>query len=106
MALVGKTVAIFLDFAFEDMEVMYPKLRLAEEGAIIILVGTHKAPMKYTGKYGYPVSSDIHIDDMSPSVDAIVLPGGFSPDYMRRNVSHLRRCPHISDPGRHARRGV
>ena len=31
--LTGKTVAIFCDFQFEDLEVMYPKIRLEEEEA-------------------------------------------------------------------------
>lgn len=67
---------------------MYPKIRLEEEGAEIIVVGVHQAPMKYTGKHGYPITSDVQIDCMnSDAVDAIVIPGGFSPDYMRRNVS-------------------
>lgn len=67
---------------------MYPKIRLEEEGAKIIIVGVHKAPMKYTGKFGYPITSEVQIDSLnSATVDAIVIPGGFSPDYMRRNVS-------------------
>lgn len=65
---------------------MYPKIRLEEEEARVVIVGCHPAPFKYTGKYGYPIKSDVKIDDME-EVDAIVLPGGFSPDYMRRNVS-------------------
>ena len=34
---------------------MYPKIRLAEEGAVVVVVGVHPAGQKYTGKYGYPV---------------------------------------------------
>ena len=36
-------VVIFCDFNFEDMEVMYPKIRLEEEKAKVLVVGAHPA---------------------------------------------------------------
>ena len=84
------TVIIFVDFQFEDMEVMYPKIRLEEEGHRVLIAGGHPKGMKYTGKYGYPVISDIQVDELTADqVDALVLPGGFAPDYMRRNAKML-----------------
>ena len=84
--LTGKKVAIFIDYQFEDLEVTFPMLRLQEEGAEVIVVGAHPAGQKYTGKYGYPVKSHVNIEDFSSlKVDGLVLPGGFAPDYMRRN---------------------
>ena len=41
----------------EDMEVMYPKLRLAEDNITVSVVGAHAAGTKYTGKFGYPCQS-------------------------------------------------
>mmetsp|Transcript_22174 Transcript_22174/g.66578 ORF Transcript_22174/g.66578 Transcript_22174/m.66578 type:complete len:211 (-) Transcript_22174:25-657(-) len=88
--LAGKRVAIFIDYAFEDLEVTFPKIRLEEEGCAVVVVGGHAAGQKYTGKYGYPVKSDLCIDDFDASaVDGLVLPGGFAPDYMRRNQKML-----------------
>ena len=43
-------MAIFIDFKFEDLEVMYPKIRLEEEGVEVHVVGVHPKSMKYTGK--------------------------------------------------------
>lgn len=43
-------IVIFCDFSFEDLEVMYPKIRLEEEGAEVLIVGGHPAGTKYTGK--------------------------------------------------------
>lgn len=84
------TVVIFVDFQFEDMEVMYPKIRLEEEGHRVLIVGGHPKGMKYTGKYGYPVISDLTVDELTvDKVDALILPGGFAPDYMRRNSKML-----------------
>ena len=50
---------MLIDFSFEDMEVMYPKIRLAEDGVAVSIVGAHPAGTKYTGKFGYPVKSDL-----------------------------------------------
>ena len=81
----GRRVAIFCDFQFEDMEVMFPKLRLEEEGAEVMIVGAHPVGTVYKGKHGYPVKCTHSADTFVVGhVDALVLPGGFAPDYMRR----------------------
>mmetsp|Transcript_3086 Transcript_3086/g.9400 ORF Transcript_3086/g.9400 Transcript_3086/m.9400 type:complete len:190 (+) Transcript_3086:941-1510(+) len=86
----GKRVAIFVDYAFEDLEVMFPKIRLEEEGCEVLVVGGHPAGQKYTGKHGYPVKSTHTIADVDmATVDGLILPGGFAPDYMRRNTQML-----------------
>ena len=88
--LAGKKVAIFIDYQFEDLEVTFPMLRLQGEGAEVVVVGAHPAGQKYTGKYGYPVKSHVNIEEFSSlTVDGLVLPGGFAPDYMRRNKHML-----------------
>ena len=33
----GKRVLLFIDFQFEDLELLYPKMRLEEEGAKVRL---------------------------------------------------------------------
>lgn len=82
----GAKVALFCDYAFEDLEVTYPQKRLEEEGATVSVIGTANAGTKYTGKYGYPVVSHACISDVSAKdFDGLVIPGGFSPDYMRRS---------------------
>ena len=92
MALAGKTIGMFVDFAYEDLEVHYPLIRLREEGATVTLISIQPAgAMKYTGKYGYPCKSDKCIDDVSSSdLHALILPGGFAPDYMRRSGAMLK----------------
>merc|ERR1712224_674858 len=89
--LAGKVVAIFVDFSFEDLEVMYPKLRLEEEGATVQIIGSQPAGTAYKGKHGYPIKSDKRVDDIesSDAWSALILPGGFAPDYMRRSAKML-----------------
>jgi putative intracellular protease/amidase len=52
-----KRMAIFIDFKFEDLEVMYPKIRLEEEGVEVHVVGVHPKGMKYTGTFETPSST-------------------------------------------------
>lgn len=70
------------------MELWYPKLRLEEEEATVILAGTHPKGMKYTGKHGYPAFSTMQVSEVSAdALDAVVIPGGFAPDYFRRSAA-------------------
>ncbi|MFD2044233.1 type 1 glutamine amidotransferase domain-containing protein [Ornithinibacillus salinisoli] len=84
MRLKDKKVIALVDEDFEDLELWYPVLRLQEEGAQVDLVGK-EANQKYIGKYGVPAESkfsfsDINVDDY----DAILVPGGWAPDKLRR----------------------
>jgi len=54
------------------------------------VAGGHPAGMKYTGKFGYPTVSTVMIADVDVSnYDAMIIPGGFAPDHMRRN-EHMK----------------
>ena len=68
---------------FHDMEAVYPYYRLIEEGAEVHFVGGGEE--SYTGKYGYPVDVDRNVQDVGAGdYDAVVIPGGWAPDMMRR----------------------
>jgi protease I len=80
----GKRVAVLVEKFYEDLELWYPVLRLKEAGCEVTIVGP-KAGETYSSKHGYPARSekaaaDVTIDDF----DGIVIPGGYSPDHMRR----------------------
>ena len=82
--LVGKRVLILVGEIYEDLELWYPKLRLEEAGADVVVAGSD-AGKHYNGKHGYPCVSDAAIDQMSVAdFDALVVPGGFMPDKLRR----------------------
>ena len=92
---------MFCDFKFEDLEVMYPKLRLEEEGVQVDIVGVHPKGIKYTGKFGYPIKSDVSIDDFDASkYEGVILPGGFAPDYMRRSKKMLESIVQMFEAGK------
>mmetsp|Transcript_14075 Transcript_14075/g.47650 ORF Transcript_14075/g.47650 Transcript_14075/m.47650 type:complete len:194 (-) Transcript_14075:722-1303(-) len=96
-----RRVALFIDFQFEDLEATYPKTRLEEEGADVVVVGAHKAGTKYTGKHGYPVVSHVAAEDVDAAdFHALVIPGGFAPDYMRRSAPMLAFIVRMLELGR------
>jgi protease I len=84
MGLTGKRVAILVENFYEDLELWYPYYRLKEEAAEVTLLGTGKGT--YTSKHGYPAEEDLLVDDVrAADYDAVVIPGGYSPDHMRRH---------------------
>jgi protease I len=83
--LAGKRILILTGEIYEDLELWYPKLRLEEAGASTTVAGP-KADTLYNGKHGYPCVSDAAIDQMKETdFDALVVPGGFMPDKLRRD---------------------
>ena len=84
MRLSGKKVISLVHHDFEDLELWYPILRLREEGAIVHLAG-EKAEETYIGKYGVPAEADFAYGDIEEEdYDAILVPGGWAPDKIRR----------------------
>lgn len=79
----NKKVMIFAEDHYEDLELWYPKIRLEEEGAKVIVAGTGEK--HYNGKNGYPLEVDGNIKDYkAKEFDAVVIPGGWAPDKLRR----------------------
>ena len=84
MELKGKRVAVLAETMYQELELWYPLLRLREAGAETFVVGSGSAD-RYESKLGYPVSVDVSADQVSAAdVDAVIVPGGYAPDYMRR----------------------
>ena len=84
MSLKGKRVAVLAEDYYEELELWYPVLRLREAGAEVVVVGTRSLET-YTGKHGYPVTVDVAVNDVQPfDFDALVIPGGYAPDRLRR----------------------
>jgi protease I len=79
----GKKVLILAEDLYEDLELWYPKLRLVEEGAEVHVAAP--AIRRLAGKNGYPLDPDLSLDDVaSAGYAAVVIPGGFAPDKLRR----------------------
>lgn len=87
--------AVLVEREFQDLEVTYPYYRLKEAGISVFLVGA-KAGDRVAGKFGYPVVVEMGLDEaMGMKFDCVVIPGGWAPDYMRRDprfVEFLKKC--------------
>jgi protease I len=84
MRLKGKRAAILAENLYQDQEVWYPLFRLKEEGADVVVVGSGSATT-YTSKNGYPVDVDKAAGEVrAQDFDAVIIPGGYAPDLMRR----------------------
>lgn len=100
MSLQGKKIAILLENAYQDLEVWYPYYRFKEEGAEVYFVGPENGK-EYRGKYGYPAVADKGIAEIVvDEFDAVVIPGGFAPDHMRRVPAMVEFVKGMSDAGK------
>jgi protease I len=99
MSLHGKTILFFAGPLYEDLELWYPKIRLEEEGARTVVAGTGEKT--YQGKRGYPLTVDTSVDEISSDqFDALVIPGGYAPDIMRRSKKLLQLTREIFEAGK------
>jgi protease I len=96
MSLTGRKILMFVDDTYEDLELWYPRLRLIEEGATVVVAGMERGKT-YVSKHGYPCVADASFLEIRPDdYDGLVIPGGFAPDKLRRvqRVLELTRSIH------------
>ena len=74
MELTGAKIAVLVDNYYQELAVWYPLLRCREAG------------QTYKSKLGYPVVADRSIDSVrAEDLDAVVIPGGWAPDFLRQD---------------------
>ena len=84
MSLQNKRVGVFVEEGFEDLEFWVPVMRLQEEGAQVTVIGTGRAD-HFRGKHCLEATPDVAADEVSANdFDALVVPGGWGPDKLRR----------------------
>ncbi len=80
-----KKVLALVDEKYEDLELLYPVIRLREAGYEVVIAGDEEGKVYY-GKHGYPVKSDTDFRKISPdSFEGVIVPGGGAPDRLRRH---------------------
>lgn len=95
--LTGKRLLAFVGDIYEDLELWYPKLRWIEAGGQVVIAGP-EAGVTYAGKNGYPCTSDRSIAEVTEAeFDALLLPGGFMPDKLRRDPKVLSLIRQFDD---------
>jgi len=90
MSLKGKRIAVLAENLYQELELWYPVLRMQEAGAEVRVIGPKKGET-YKSKNGYPVTADLGSDEATVSTfDAVIVPGGYAPDLMRRDTHMVR----------------
>jgi deglycase len=89
MVFAQRKVLILAADDFEDMELLYPLYRLLEENVQVIVAGLDDHPVR--GKKGHgPVPVDTTVGQVAEGdFDALVIPGGYAPDKLRRSEAVL-----------------
>ena len=96
----GRRFLMFVEDIYEDLELWYPKLRLIEAGAEVVVAGP-ESKTQYAGKNGYPCKSDAAISDMKEKdFQGVVVPGGFMPDKLRRDPQVLNLVRQFAEHGK------
>ena len=94
-----KKVAILLDDLFEDSEFIYPYYRLLEAGMSVDVVGKKEGSLR--GKHGTTAKTTKAIHGVkSGEYDAVFVPGGFSPDGLRREPAMAGFVKELFDAGK------
>lgn len=79
-----KKIAVLVEDHYETLELWYPYFRMKEEGFKTVIVGSGRKK-EYTSKDKYPAEEELKISQANVSdFDAVIIPGGYAPDMMRR----------------------
>jgi len=99
MRLSGKRIAILVGEGVEDLEFFVPLMRLQEEGADVIAAGLDLKSVR--GKSGLEITPTARIDSLkSGDLFALVVPGGWSPDKLRRHEAVTRLVKEMDAAGK------
>jgi protease I len=94
-----RKIAILVEKDYQDMEVWYPYLRLLEAGYEVVTIGTTQT--SYKGKYGYPIECATTIEKAdAKDFDAVVIPGGWAPDFLRLSPKVLQFVSDLDAEGK------
>jgi protease I len=98
MNLATAQIAVLAENMYQELELWYPVMRLREEGCNVVVVGP--AQQTYASKLGYPVTPDMTVAEAAPAAfDAVVIPGGFAPEQMRRHPAMIEFVRKVHDQG-------
>ena len=85
MKLEGKRVAVLVGPGYEDLEFWVPLMRMQEEGAQVTVVGLEAGETCASKSGGLMTTADAGAGDVNPQdFDAVLIPGGWAPDKLRR----------------------
>jgi protease I len=96
-----KTIGMLVGPGYEDLEFWVPYMRLKEEGAEVQVIAT-KGGEIYTSKSGgLTVESQVAAKEITADqLEALLVPGGWAPDKLRRDPNILRLVREMNGQGK------
>jgi protease I len=99
MTLRGRRYAVLVAEGVEDLEFWVTVMRLEEEGAEVVAVGSDTDEHK--GKNGLRVRADVTAERArADELDGLVIPGGWAPDKLRRDPAVLDLVRRVHEQGK------
>jgi deglycase len=92
----GKRIAALIGDGFEEADLFEPRKALEEAGAIVTIVGVdERARTKIRGKRGLDEGQSVRAEELAADCtaedfDALLIPGGTSPDRIRTDAEAQR----------------
>ncbi|KPJ76627.1 MAG: glutamine amidotransferase [Deltaproteobacteria bacterium SG8_13] len=101
MRLKGKTVGILVGPGYEDLEYWVPCMRMKEEGAQVRVIGTQAGKTYASKSGGLTAESEVAVGQIAADrLDALIVPGGWAPDKLRRDANILQLVREMNDRGK------
>jgi len=97
----GKTIGILVAAAYEDLEFWVPYMRMIEAGAEINIISARGGEEYVSKSNGLTARSDLGADEVTAAqLDALLVPGGWAPDKLRRNPNVLHLVKEMNAAGK------
>lgn len=101
MTLKGKKVAIIIANEFDEQEFKQPYERLTSEGATVSVIGIEAGQSLMGHHRQESAVTDAAFDTVSPDdYDALIIPGGYSPDKLRMSEKAVAFVRGMYDRGK------
>ncbi len=101
MRLEGKTIGILVGPGYEDLEFWVPCMRVQEEGAHVKIIGSTAGKTHTSKSGGLTVECQVAAKDISADqLDALLVPGGWAPDKLRRDNDILKLVQDMNNQGK------
>ncbi len=92
-------VALLIEDLYEDTEALVPYYRLQEAGFEVDVIGPDVKT--YTSKHGYPLKANVAAANArADDYVAVIIPGGYAPDRMRRHEAMVRFVREMNAQGK------
>ena len=91
MVLTGKTIGILVADGYEDLEFWVPYMRMIEAGAEVKVISASSGGIYTSKSKGLTVKSDVSSREVTAGqLAALLVPGGWAPDKLRRDAHILQ----------------